>query len=69
MAFVTYFEILGIDLFWKNFIWTYPDFDVSDIWYEVFIDFMDYEFEEEQTLQYNLDKAKKYLTEHRNDYD
>ena len=66
---VTLFQMLGHDYFWKNFHWTYPNFPTKDIWYEVFIDFMEDEHEELQTLQYNLEKAKKYLETHKNDYD
>ena len=63
------FELLGIDNFWNEFDVAYPNFKKDNIWYEVYIDFMEDEYEPEQTLQYNLEKAKQYLENHKNDYE
>ena len=59
----------GYSYFWAEFRRRYPEIDTSNIWYEVFIDFTDFEYRKDKSLNWNLKKARKYIQKHRNDYE
>ena len=59
----------GFSYFWDVFKKRYPEIDTSDIWYEVFIDFTEFVHRKDKSMEWNLKKAKKYIMEHKDDYD
>ena len=55
------------DNFWNAFNLRHPN--VSDCWYEVYLDFWEDVYNESLSLEENIANAADYIREHENDYD
>ena len=66
---VTLTELYGKEFrdFWKKTHETYPDMPI--VYYEIMVDFMDYFYDEQRSLQENMRLAYNYVKEHEYDYD
>ena len=57
------------DKFWYMFGQAYPDIKLSEVWYEICLDFWEDEYDECLTVKENLAHAASYIKSHINDYD
>lgn len=66
----TFSDLMGDSYtrFWSKFRQRFP-LDFANVWYEVFVDFWEDCFNEDLSLEDNLQRAYMYLQEHQNDYD
>ncbi len=70
MATITFSDLMGKEYtdFWNKFNQRFPN-EFKNVWYEVFVDFIDDCFDCSLSIENNLQNAYTYIKEHQCDYD